>query len=467
MSNNITTKLQAILSAKGDIKDAIEGKGVTVGSASLDQYASKIEQISGGGGEENYDDDVIFIDYDGTVLYRYTAQEFLALTEMPANPSHDDLTAQGWNWTLADAKTYVTSAGGLVIGQMYVGKDEKTRLFITLDDPNYLSPAVVLYNGDIVDWGDGSTPQTMTTSATIEHTYGSVGDYVITITQAGTALNNLTALLPEEIAIYKATLKKCYLGKTSTSIGTYFLSEYVNLEYVTIPPYIETQGSGGLLNKCISLKAFVFPISFTSGANLTLGNCYGIKIISINKVLTVTGNNFLSGAASLLRFSMSPSMLNSSTYSSNPSSTYALKKVDARNDITYIRSFSSSVKLVNIQLGQITSIPGSCFSSSISLKKITIPQTVTSIGIRAFEGTFIPELTIPSGVTSIGNYAFYNCSMLKIVHMKPTTPPTAGTGIFQSTDVVKIYVPAASVETYKGASGWSAYAGKIEAEPTT
>lgn len=48
MSNNIATKLQAILSAKGDIKDAIEGKGVTVGSASLDQYASKIEAIQGG-----------------------------------------------------------------------------------------------------------------------------------------------------------------------------------------------------------------------------------------------------------------------------------------------------------------------------------------------------------------------------------------------------------------------------------
>lgn len=48
MSNNIATKLQAILSAKGDIKDAIEGKGVTVGNASLDQYASKIEAIQGG-----------------------------------------------------------------------------------------------------------------------------------------------------------------------------------------------------------------------------------------------------------------------------------------------------------------------------------------------------------------------------------------------------------------------------------
>lgn len=42
---SIATKLQAILSAKGDIKAAIESKGVTVGSASLDQYANKIGEI--------------------------------------------------------------------------------------------------------------------------------------------------------------------------------------------------------------------------------------------------------------------------------------------------------------------------------------------------------------------------------------------------------------------------------------
>lgn len=39
-----------ILKCKSDIKDAIEAKGVTVGNIPLDQYAGKIDQISGGGG---------------------------------------------------------------------------------------------------------------------------------------------------------------------------------------------------------------------------------------------------------------------------------------------------------------------------------------------------------------------------------------------------------------------------------
>ena len=73
---------------------------------------------------------VTFYDYDGTIVTSYTKDEFLALTEMPTNPSHEGLTSQGWNWTLSDAKTYVTKNGTLDIGQMYVTDDGKTRIYI-------------------------------------------------------------------------------------------------------------------------------------------------------------------------------------------------------------------------------------------------------------------------------------------------------------------------------------------------
>ena len=47
MDNNTAQKLQAILSAKSDIKDAIEYKGVIVGDIPLNQYASKVYEIEG------------------------------------------------------------------------------------------------------------------------------------------------------------------------------------------------------------------------------------------------------------------------------------------------------------------------------------------------------------------------------------------------------------------------------------
>lgn len=49
------------------------------------------------------DGDVIFIDYDGTVITTKTKAEINAMTsdsDLPENPSHTGLTAQGWNWTV-------------------------------------------------------------------------------------------------------------------------------------------------------------------------------------------------------------------------------------------------------------------------------------------------------------------------------------------------------------------------------
>ena len=79
------------------------------------------------------EDDVIFIDYDGTIVYSYSKGDFAKLTAMPANPVHPGLTAQGWNWTLADAKTQVATYGYLTIGQNYITTDNKTHIDITIE----------------------------------------------------------------------------------------------------------------------------------------------------------------------------------------------------------------------------------------------------------------------------------------------------------------------------------------------
>lgn len=96
-----------------------------------------------------------------------------------------------------------------------------------------------------------------------------------------------------------------------------------------------------------------------------------------------------------------------------------------------------------------------------------IGDCVTSIGASVFDGcSGLTSINIPSGVTSIGLRAFYNCSSLTSVTVEATTPPTLGVNAFYSTNNCPIYVPAASVDTYKAASGWSYYAARIQAIPT-
>ncbi|MBR7042325.1 MAG: hypothetical protein IKI04_02365 [Bacilli bacterium] len=89
------------------IADAIRTKGGTNSSLVFPTgFVSAIQNIPTSSAPiEVAEKDVNFIDYDGTILYSYTAQEAQALTELPANPTHTGLTSHGWNWTLAEIKT--------------------------------------------------------------------------------------------------------------------------------------------------------------------------------------------------------------------------------------------------------------------------------------------------------------------------------------------------------------------------
>ena len=116
-----------------------------------------------------------------------------------------------------------------------------------------------------------------------------------------------------------------------------------------------------------------------------------------------------------------------------------------------------------------TEIGNSAFYNCISLKSVDIPNGVTSIGSYAFSYCrALTSITIPSSVTSIWDYAFRYCSALTSVTVEATTPPNLGSTVFNNThaDLV-IYVPSGSVEAYKSANRWSAYASRIQAIPST
>lgn len=66
---------------------------------------------------------------------------------------------------------------------------------------------------------------------------------------------------------------------------------------------------------------------------------------------------------------------------------------------------------------------------------------------------------LPSSVTNITGYDFSGCSALQTLIMRNESPCTLGS---LPTNIVSIYVPDASVDAYKEASGWSTYAAKIK-----
>ena len=145
----------------------------------------------------------------------------------------------------------------------------------------------------------------------------------------------------------------------------------------------------------------------------------------------------------------------------------SLTSIEIPNSVTSIGAsvFYDCENLTSVEIGNsVTSIGGSMFYYCSSLTSIEIPNSVTSIGGSAFQScSSLTSIEIPNSVTSIERMAFIHCTRLSSVYIKPTTPPTLGTDAFLSnTSNRKIYVPRASVDAYKTASGWSGYADSIE-----
>lgn len=111
-----------------------------------------------------------------------------------------------------------------------------------------------------------------------------------------------------------------------------------------------------------------------------------------------------------------------------------------------------------------TATGNAIFLTSDHLVSISIPDSVEVIGrLSLFQCTTIKTIEIGTGVTAIYSSAFNGCTGLESVTIHATVPPTlVQENVFNNT-TCKIYVPAASVNAYKAATNWSAFASRIQA----
>ena len=248
---------------------SVTTNGTYTAPSGVDGYSPVTVNVSGGGGGEAVSrSDVNFYDYDGTLLYSFTTAEVNdSGFTMPSNPSHTGLTAQGWNWTLAQLRTQLTAmpTQAVDVGQMYITDDGKTRLYCRFEEGRLHPYLGIGLNGTVViDWGDGSATSTLTgTSLTdaqvADHVYASGGDYVITLTvTSGSAQiygnSSITFLLRKSGSsssynslVYSNSLVKVQLG-TDIGIGANAFNSCYSLASITIPSGVTSIGTYAFYN---------------------------------------------------------------------------------------------------------------------------------------------------------------------------------------------------------------------------
>ena len=133
---------------------------------------------------------------------------------------------------------------------MYITDDGATRLHIRIATvgrmtvPLYISQT--MENGVSIDWGDGSTTQTLSGTGDVNtsHNYADPGDYVISLMpDDGCTLYFSSGGGMGSKRIYCNMLQDVSIGKNVTSIGNSAFSNCYSLASITIPAGVTSIGN--------------------------------------------------------------------------------------------------------------------------------------------------------------------------------------------------------------------------------
>ena len=323
------------------------------------------------------------------------------------------------------------SAGGST--EEWIG-DGNTHIWITLGEGRTSPILGVCPNGTVtVDWGDGTTPDTLTGTSTSTvvwtptHEYAAPGDYAITLTVDGEmgfgehsclVRYDSTTTDPRN-TVYKSSVRKVEIGHGITSIANYAFERCHTLTSISIPEGVTSIGNYAF-SMCTSLSSVNIPEGVTSIGNYAFASCHALRSIDIPEGVTSIGN--------------------------------------------YAFNTCNSLSSISIPEG-VTSIGTNAFDTCSSLSSVNIPEGVTSIGDYAFNCCYpLTIINIPGSVTSIGTNAFGSCSGIKLYDFSNHTvvPTIASYKTFNKLSPdCEIRVPAALYDEWIAATNWSTIASYI------
>lgn len=339
--------------------------------------------------------DVNFIDYDGELVYSYTKAEFLQLENMPDNPTHDGLVAQGWNYTFEDATDYVTKYGKLVIGQNYTTDDGHTRFKVYVKPNKEIAIRFTCASGTgsvNIDWGDGNGTYTSEISSgnkyTVTETYESGGEKNISmwftgdvdIELGGGDSYSAAIGLSESGKIYTGSiLEELYIGNNISSITGYAFYRCVFMTKVSIPNYIKKIVASGFY-ECTNIIGIVIPSGVKEITGNVIGSCTALKYISLPK---------------------------------------------------------SAVDINNY-----------AFSGTTGIRMLTLPDGVQTLQGNIFNSRIYCIIVLPSTITTLAASSFNSQATIKELYVFSENPPS-GLNYISRMSPLKIYTKNEYVDTYK------------------
>ena len=380
-------------------------------------------------------DDVCFWDYDGTLLYSCTLEEAQTMTKLPKAPDHSGhdvpLTFVEWNWTLEDLHNLTTKAD---VGAIYKPTDNKTHFSFRITPTSGLNVTVAWYNRSAIatltlDWGDGSSEDYThggNGDVTITHTYSDYGTYHCSIDPHGEKWNpgNSKGFIRDGIGatilVGDLILDSCVTWEWPGAQGTACFSG-ANISNCILPYNMENITGNSLLAKCVGLKHLNIPRSLTS-SGFGFQACRNMRRVSIPAGITEAGDYGFSGL-------------------------YCMEEIRLPEKALFMGEATSTAQRF-------------LFTEDYALKRVTLPKGHITLHMREFRYCYsLRSLIIPETVTEIGSNALAYTGIIDFYFYSIVPPTLTTTDAFDGTDKgAIIHVPAASLEAYKTATNWTAWA---------
>ena len=296
----------------------------------------------------------------------------------------------------------------------------------------------------------------------------------------------------------KTALEELVIPQTVTKIGANVLENLTALTSLVVElPNLATIGNYAFKASAVTEVKDLGVIT-ALGAEVFM-NCKALRYVVLPETLTSISTKVFQGATALeymiIRATIPPTLASTSAFTStNDCPIYVPDaSVDAYQLASNWSSYATRIKSIYYHLGYLqfesTAVEAKCVELYGSDGKVTIAQAeaVTEIASEAFKGIGpgkffelrhftnlttlnsnafrqckLTHLALPASVTTIGWGACYQATNLIAIKIYAETPPSVADRAFTEGAVGrKIYVPDASVDAYKTASGWVAYADAI------
>lgn len=252
------------------------------------------------------------------------------------------------------------------------------------------------------------------------------------------------------------------IPSTVKKVGKYAFQYCSNMQSDIELRAVENVGEYAFENS--GIKSLVLGANAKTYGNFAFANCSNLKSITLENGATL-GNYIFERCTALESIELPPSA----------------------NDIK-LRAFYCCTNLKKVVLPEtLTWIDKYAFQNCDLSEGVIFKGNGTrfTINSEAFHATKLREVDFPNGLVRLYNHTFYKCTELKRVYLPSstaqldgknfdgctalenltvnrTTPPALlqTLGVIPATAI--IYVPYNSVDTYKAATNWSAYADQIQ-----